>query len=189
MPGVPDFYQGTEFWDLSLVDPDNRRPVDFAARQDGARRRCRCRLARAGGALDGRPDQARAHAPAAVAAQRVAGAVSRWQLRAGRGDRARIATTSSRSAARRDATAWWSPSARHFARMTDGGNRWPDGDWQAELKLDRRHRQGLRDALGASGAECRESGHFAAVRRAAGRGAAERIAVSSGTLCAPGAFP
>ena len=33
LPGVPDFYQGTEFWDLSLVDPDNRRPVDFAARQ------------------------------------------------------------------------------------------------------------------------------------------------------------
>jgi (1->4)-alpha-D-glucan 1-alpha-D-glucosylmutase len=32
MPGVPDFYQGTEFWDFSLVDPDNRRPVDFSAR-------------------------------------------------------------------------------------------------------------------------------------------------------------
>jgi (1->4)-alpha-D-glucan 1-alpha-D-glucosylmutase len=32
MPGVPDFYQGTEFWDLSLVDPDNRRAVDFSAR-------------------------------------------------------------------------------------------------------------------------------------------------------------
>ncbi|GKQ54695.1 malto-oligosyltrehalose synthase [Bradyrhizobium sp. Ce-3] len=32
MPGVPDFYQGTESWDLSLVDPDNRRPVDFAGR-------------------------------------------------------------------------------------------------------------------------------------------------------------
>ena len=31
LPGVPDFYQGTEFWDLSLVDPDNRRPVDFTA--------------------------------------------------------------------------------------------------------------------------------------------------------------
>jgi (1->4)-alpha-D-glucan 1-alpha-D-glucosylmutase len=28
-PGAPDFYQGTELWDLSLVDPDNRRPVDF----------------------------------------------------------------------------------------------------------------------------------------------------------------
>lgn len=32
-PGVPDVYQGTELWDLSLVDPDNRRPVDFAARE------------------------------------------------------------------------------------------------------------------------------------------------------------
>ena len=32
-PGVPDFYQGVEFWDFNLVDPDNRRPVDFAARQ------------------------------------------------------------------------------------------------------------------------------------------------------------
>jgi (1->4)-alpha-D-glucan 1-alpha-D-glucosylmutase len=32
-PGVPDFYQGTELLDLSLVDPDNRRPVDFARRQ------------------------------------------------------------------------------------------------------------------------------------------------------------
>jgi (1->4)-alpha-D-glucan 1-alpha-D-glucosylmutase len=32
-PGVPDFYQGTELWDLSLVDPDNRRPVDFARRK------------------------------------------------------------------------------------------------------------------------------------------------------------
>jgi (1->4)-alpha-D-glucan 1-alpha-D-glucosylmutase len=31
-PGVPDLYQGTELWELSLVDPDNRRPVDFAAR-------------------------------------------------------------------------------------------------------------------------------------------------------------
>jgi (1->4)-alpha-D-glucan 1-alpha-D-glucosylmutase len=32
-PGVPDFYQGTELWDLTLVDPDNRRPVDFAQRR------------------------------------------------------------------------------------------------------------------------------------------------------------
>ncbi|HSD59808.1 MAG TPA: malto-oligosyltrehalose synthase [Burkholderiales bacterium] len=31
-PGVPDIYQGTEIWDLSLVDPDNRRPVDYARR-------------------------------------------------------------------------------------------------------------------------------------------------------------
>lgn len=31
-PGVPDFYQGSELWDLNLVDPDNRRPVDYAKR-------------------------------------------------------------------------------------------------------------------------------------------------------------
>ncbi len=31
-PGVPDFYQGTELWDFSLVDPDNRRPVDYSVR-------------------------------------------------------------------------------------------------------------------------------------------------------------
>jgi (1->4)-alpha-D-glucan 1-alpha-D-glucosylmutase len=33
MPGVPDVYQGTELWDFSLVDPDNRRPVDYALRR------------------------------------------------------------------------------------------------------------------------------------------------------------
>jgi (1->4)-alpha-D-glucan 1-alpha-D-glucosylmutase len=32
-PGVPDFYQGSELWDLNLVDPDNRRPVDFEKRR------------------------------------------------------------------------------------------------------------------------------------------------------------
>jgi (1->4)-alpha-D-glucan 1-alpha-D-glucosylmutase len=32
-PGIPDFYQGTELWDLSLVDPDNRRPVDYDLRR------------------------------------------------------------------------------------------------------------------------------------------------------------
>jgi (1->4)-alpha-D-glucan 1-alpha-D-glucosylmutase len=39
-PGVPDFYQGSELWDLSLVDPDNRRPVDFERREQ-ALQRCR----------------------------------------------------------------------------------------------------------------------------------------------------
>jgi (1->4)-alpha-D-glucan 1-alpha-D-glucosylmutase len=33
IPGVPDFYQGTELWDFNLVDPDNRRPVDFEDRR------------------------------------------------------------------------------------------------------------------------------------------------------------
>jgi (1->4)-alpha-D-glucan 1-alpha-D-glucosylmutase len=46
-PGVPDVYQGTELWDLSLVDPDNRRPVELrhppASPRDGGRRRRRGR--------------------------------------------------------------------------------------------------------------------------------------------------
>lgn len=33
-PGIPDLYQGAELWDLALVDPDNRRPVNFAIRQE-----------------------------------------------------------------------------------------------------------------------------------------------------------
>jgi (1->4)-alpha-D-glucan 1-alpha-D-glucosylmutase len=37
LPGVPDFYQGTEFWDLSFADPDNRRQVDFPVRQAALR--------------------------------------------------------------------------------------------------------------------------------------------------------
>jgi (1->4)-alpha-D-glucan 1-alpha-D-glucosylmutase len=36
-PGVPDFYQGCELWDLNLVDPDNRRPVEFAKRENTLR--------------------------------------------------------------------------------------------------------------------------------------------------------
>jgi (1->4)-alpha-D-glucan 1-alpha-D-glucosylmutase len=50
VPGVPDFYQGTELWDLSLVDPDNRRPVDFA------RRRALLEALRTGLPADGRPE-------------------------------------------------------------------------------------------------------------------------------------
>ena len=37
-PGIPDVYQGTEFWDLSMVDPDNRRPVNYAQRQEALQR-------------------------------------------------------------------------------------------------------------------------------------------------------
>jgi (1->4)-alpha-D-glucan 1-alpha-D-glucosylmutase len=33
VPGMPDFYQGSELWDFSLVDPDNRRPVDYGLRR------------------------------------------------------------------------------------------------------------------------------------------------------------
>ena len=57
-PGIPDFYQGTELWDLSLVDPDNRRPVDFARRQSRARRL----WPRASPPRSARPERARARA-------------------------------------------------------------------------------------------------------------------------------
>ena len=33
LPGMPDFYQGSELWDLNLVDPDNRRPIDYPLRE------------------------------------------------------------------------------------------------------------------------------------------------------------
>jgi (1->4)-alpha-D-glucan 1-alpha-D-glucosylmutase len=36
-PGIPDFYQGCEFWDLTMVDPDNRKPVDFKKRGAASR--------------------------------------------------------------------------------------------------------------------------------------------------------
>ncbi|WP_209427780.1 malto-oligosyltrehalose synthase [Pararhodobacter sp. SW119] len=39
LPGVPDIYQGAEMWEQSLVDPDNRRPVDFARRDDALKAR------------------------------------------------------------------------------------------------------------------------------------------------------
>ena len=60
-PGVPDLYQGCELWDLSLVDPDNRRPVDFDRRVDTLRTlRDQCRdggdAARLAGLLSDWPD-------------------------------------------------------------------------------------------------------------------------------------
>ena len=86
-PGVPDFYQGTDLWDLSLVDPDNRRPVDFDRRQrlldevdraavgagTGARRGG-CRDARA---LARRAHQAADHRRRPAPAPREAGVVPR----------------------------------------------------------------------------------------------------------------
>ena len=63
-PGVPDFYQGTELWDLTLVDPDNRRPVDFDVR---------CRMAQE---LEPLVRDARSGAPDAAA--RVAALLDRW---------------------------------------------------------------------------------------------------------------
>ena len=85
MPGVPDVYQGTELWDHSLVDPDNRRPVDFDDRASrcSARRRA--------------TPSCRVTAAALRAAARPARAVHVVRPRAGR--RARPPTTCSPSTA------------------------------------------------------------------------------------------
>ena len=84
MPGVPDVYQGTELWEDSLVDPDNRRPVDFAERRAAARRtrRRRRRSTRRGAA------KLWVTRPGAAGSARRAGAVhaatGRWPPTAGR---------------------------------------------------------------------------------------------------------
>ncbi|WP_343599012.1 malto-oligosyltrehalose synthase [Mycobacterium sp.] len=98
VPGIPDVYQGTELWDDNLVDPDNRRPVDYAARRTALKEQrhnkmrvvsaaLRCRRARpdtflrgayhpvlaAGGAAD--------HAVAFRRGDDVLVAVTRWTVR------------------------------------------------------------------------------------------------------------
>ncbi len=56
-PGVPDFYQGTELWDLNLVDPDNRRPVDYDARRHALAAVTARRSLKAAGRASGRTRQ------------------------------------------------------------------------------------------------------------------------------------
>ena len=146
MPGVPDFYQGTESWDLSLVDPDNRRPVDFAARQ--------AVLAAAGepdwAALtsnwtDGRIKLTLTHRLLSLRNEMPevfrSGAYEPVEVTGLHRDRI-IAFR--RFAGREQVVV---VAARHFAAMTGDGSHWPGG-WQAELKLDRRLSHGLRHALG-----------------------------------------
>lgn len=78
-PGVPDLYQGSELWDLSLVDPDNRRPVDF-----GLRRRLLASLppfAGDWGSSDGTGGPGQAVAVEAWAAGDELGVVKLWVVR------------------------------------------------------------------------------------------------------------
>ena len=95
-PGVPDFYQGTELWDLSLVDPDNRQPVDYAlprADAPGHRRRVARPAPRRAGR---RPRQDVRHEPRARPARDAQGHLRPRQLRSAVGGRVDAATTCSR---------------------------------------------------------------------------------------------
>jgi (1->4)-alpha-D-glucan 1-alpha-D-glucosylmutase len=136
LPGVPDFYQGTELWDLSLVDPDNRRPVDFAKRRDmAAALACRVRW-----------DELCAQWPDG----RIKLALTR-RLLACRREYAELFSHGgyqglSVAGRDRDNIVAFSRSwqrgcvavavARHFRDVADGGLRWPDADaWQASVRL------------------------------------------------------
>ena len=92
-PGVPDIYQGCELWDLNLVDPDNRRPVDFAHREAAIAdlaARLKAPDAASGvvhdadGRMAGRPSEAGDNRPAARASARGAGAFRERRLSAAR---------------------------------------------------------------------------------------------------------
>jgi (1->4)-alpha-D-glucan 1-alpha-D-glucosylmutase len=164
MPGVPDFYQGTETWDLSLVDPDNRRPVDFASRQAALTANNDADWpALASHWIDGRIKLALTHRLLSLRNEMPAlfrdGAYEPVEVT---GPHCEHILAFRRSAGRDQVVV---AAARHFAPMTDGGNRWPGGNWQAELQLEPRYRTGLRDALGRDGAECRslEISHLFAV--------------------------
>jgi (1->4)-alpha-D-glucan 1-alpha-D-glucosylmutase len=137
MPGVPDFYQGSELWDLSFVDPDNRRPVDFAARASVL-----------AAASEGTDERALAES---WRDGRIKLALTKRLLAWRRsladvfthGDYRPLAVEGShRDHVIAFARTWRNDAAilvagRHFAPLTDSGRHWPRGDaWQGHVVLD-----------------------------------------------------
>ena len=158
IPGVPDFYQGTELWDLSLVDPDNRRPVDLDARRallasDTAWSALASRWSdgQLKLALTRKLLQLRAHRPALFQdghyeAVEVSGPDRDHVIafmRLHRSERILIVV------------------GRHFAAITDQGKHWPQTGWNAELHVKSESRVPWRNALqahptAAKGLNCRD---------------------------------
>jgi (1->4)-alpha-D-glucan 1-alpha-D-glucosylmutase len=137
MPGVPDIYQGAEFWDLSLVDPDNRRPVDFGERiralSSIGEQADWAKLADAW--PDGRIKLALMRALLALR-ERAPALFTQGGYRAvdvtgpHRGEVIAFARTSGRDAV-------IVAVGRLFARATQGGRHWPSGSaWDAELSVE-----------------------------------------------------
>jgi (1->4)-alpha-D-glucan 1-alpha-D-glucosylmutase len=132
IPGIPDFYQGTEFWDFSLVDPDNRRPVDFDMRKARLRAADDRQIIRSG--MD---EDLKLHLTRRLIAVR-----SRWPSVFERGNYAPLAVEGKHCehliafARVTGSDAIVVAAGRHFAPLTDGGNRWPEGaEIDATLKL------------------------------------------------------
>ena len=155
MPGVPDFYQGTESWDLSLVDPDNRRPVDFAARQSALAGLAGPGLDWGGLAADwhdGRIKLALTHRLLALRNELPAvfqdGVYEPVEVT---GPHAGHVLAFSRQSKRDRVVV---AVGRHFAPLTDNGSHWPRG-WEGKLTLDAK--SGFVDALGANAVVSQEA--------------------------------
>lgn len=132
VPGVPDFYQGSELWDLSLVDPDNRRPVDYSLRA---------------GLLDRHPDRWRELAAAWDTGRIKFEMMSKLlQLRRTHADLFRAGGYDPVDVSGADASHVVAFTrhrrnqrlvmafGRHFANVTDKGRNWPSG-FDAALHL------------------------------------------------------
>jgi (1->4)-alpha-D-glucan 1-alpha-D-glucosylmutase len=144
IPGVPDFYQGTELWDLSLVDPDNRRPVDFDARHallssdpDWKDLTSRWTDGHLKFALTRKLLQLRAERPALFQdghykAVEVSGPDRDHVIafmRVHRSERALVV------------------AGRHFAAITEQGQHWPTIGWNAELQVKSESRAPWRNVI------------------------------------------
>jgi (1->4)-alpha-D-glucan 1-alpha-D-glucosylmutase len=139
LPGIPDFYQGTEFWDLSLVDPDNRRPVDFHARAAALKDVAAPDWQRL--AADWPRGDIKLAVTARLLALRGGNAAlferGRYLPLAVRGRDAGRVIAFARVEGRRAIVI---AVGRHFGLVGDGGRRWPSGDdWDAEVVLDEFH--------------------------------------------------
>ena len=126
MPGVPDFYQGTELWDLSFVDPDNRRRIDFAKRMELLRR-----------TTDDWAELSRAWANGQIKFMWTAHLLHLRQRAAAvftSGNYRPLAVTGSDASHVLACARWHKRKAaivivlRHLAELTDGGRRWPKFD-------------------------------------------------------------
>jgi (1->4)-alpha-D-glucan 1-alpha-D-glucosylmutase len=140
MPGVPDFYQGTEFWDLSMVDPDNRRTVAFGPRIAALGRHAEAPdwPALAASWRDGHIKLALTQRLLALRA-RFPDIFTHGRYHALRvaGQDADNVIAFSRSVGTRAVVV---VAGRHFAGATEGGRRWFDpAAWQASIDLTRFH--------------------------------------------------
>ena len=145
-PGVPDFYQGTELWDFSLVDPDNRRPVDFTRRHQMLKTAPAAWADLADDWRDGRIKLALTH--------------SLLRLRRdyaevfGRGSYEPLPVSGAHAGHVIAFARTWKRQqivvaiGRRFASLTDGGRHWP-AQWDAVIGSDGAAR--YRDLLGSCG--------------------------------------